>query len=279
MEERIQKILSQWGVASRRQAEQLILNGQVMVNGQVATLGQKANPDCDCITVDGKEIKQESRPQFIYLLINKPFGMVCTCEDPQGRPKVLDLLPEELRKGQGIHPVGRLDIESTGALILTNDGELTFQLTHPSHELGKTYQVLVKGHPSLETLNKWREGVILSGKPTLPAQVKVIDAQASDQTLRQTLLEIVISEGRNRQIRRVAELLGHPVIKLHRIAIGPVSLNGMNQDQLAPGHYRQMEQQEIDSLKNLVTSTTTKTHLQSVRRHIAPVLQTKERRV
>jgi len=258
MEERIQKILSQWGIASRRQAEQLILNGQVMVNGQLATLGQKANPDCDCITVDGKEIKQESRPQFIYLLINKPFGVVCTCEDPQGRPKVLDLLPEELRWGQGIHPVGRLDIESTGALILTNDGELTFQLTHPSHELGKTYQVLVKGHPSLETLNKWRQGVILSGKATLPAQVKLIDADKSCQTL----LEIVISEGRNRQIRRVAELLGHPVIKLHRTAIGPISLNVLNQDELAPGQYRQLAQKEIDSLKNLITFTTTKTHLQ-----------------
>lgn len=257
MGERIQKILSQWGIASRRQAEQLILNGQVMVNGQPATLGQKANPDCDCITVDGKEIKQASRPQFIYLLINKPFGVVSTCEDPQGRPKVLDLLPEELRRGQGIHPVGRLDLESTGALILTNDGELTFQLTHPSHELGKTYQVLVKGHPSLETLNKWRQGVILSGKTTLPAQVKLIDADGNSQTL----LEIVISEGKNRQIRRVAELLGHPVIKLHRIAIGPISLNVLNQDQLAPGQYRHMKQQEIDSLKNLVTFTTRKTHL------------------
>lgn len=257
MEERIQKILSQWGIASRRQAEQLILNGQVMVNGQVATLGQKANPDCDCITVDGKKIKQASRPQFIYLLINKPLGVVCTCEDPQGRPKVLDLLPEELRWGQGIHPVGRLDLESTGALILTNDGELTFQLTHPSHELGKTYQVLVKGHPSLETLNKWRQGVILSGKATLPAQVKLINADGNSQTL----LEIVISEGRNRQIRRVAELLGHPVIKLHRTAIGPISLNVLNQDELFPGQYRHMKQQEIDSLKNLVTFTTRKTHL------------------
>lgn len=257
MEERIQKILSQWGIASRRQAEQLILSGQVGVNGQPAILGQKANPDYDCITLNGQEIKRESRPQFIYLLINKPFGVVCTCEDPQGRPKVLDLLPEELRSGQGIHPVGRLDMESTGALILTNDGELTFQLTHPRHELEKTYQVLVKGLPSLSTLDKWRQGVMLFGKKTLPAQVEVIDAH----TTFHTLLKIVISQGRNRQIRRVAELLGHPVIKLHRTAIGPINLNILNKNELAPGQYRQLEQQEIDSLKNLVTSTINKIHL------------------
>ncbi len=147
MDERVQKLLSQWGIASRRHAEQLILEGRVRLNGAVAQLGQKANPDLDQIEVDGVAIKPANRPQFIYFLLNKPAGVVSTCTDPRHRKTVLDLLPTNLRTGSGIHPVGRLDAASTGALLLTNDGDLTFVLTHPRHQISKTYQVWVDGYP------------------------------------------------------------------------------------------------------------------------------------
>ena len=250
MEERVQKILSQWGIASRRQAENLILAGRVQLNGSVAHLGQKANPETDLIEVDGKLVKPNNRPQSIYLLLNKPAGVVSACRDSRGHTTVLDLLPNRLREGQGIHPVGRLDADSTGALLLTNDGELTFHLTHPRHHVSKTYQVWVQGHPPDAVLQVWRQGVNLSGKKTLPAQVRVLKQQAFE-----TLLEIVLTEGRNRQIRRVAEQLGYPVIHLHRTAIGPVQLQLPGEPRLASGHYRHLKDFEIRFLYNPVHLT------------------------
>ena len=242
MEERLQKILSQWGIASRRQAEKLIFDGRVRLNGAIAQLGQKANPATDIIQVDGRSIGCCNRPAVIYLLLNKPFGVVSTCRDPQGRVTVLDLLPISLRLDQGIHPVGRLDADSTGALLLTNDGQLTYQLTHPRHQTPKIYRVLVQGRPNAASLRQWRQGIVLSGRKTLPAQVRIVE-----QSLRnQTLLEITLREGRNRQIRRVAEQLGHPVLKLHRIAIGPVELQ-----KLPIGHYRLLSPSEINSLTDV----------------------------
>jgi pseudouridine synthase len=247
MTERLQKILSQWGVASRRQAEQMILDGRVYLNGEVVHLGQQADPQQDCIEVDGTRIYPGDRPQPLYVLLNKPAGVVSTCHDPEGRPTVIDLVASStlaatakpIGVDTGLHPVGRLDTASTGALILTNDGAVTFGLTHPRHEVPKTYQVWVEGFPKLRTLEHWRNGVMLDERSTLPAKVRVLDQNRDD-----TLLELVIREGRNRQIRRVAEQLGHPVRKLHRVTIGAIQLG-----KLPSGQYRYLSESEIRYLK------------------------------
>ncbi len=242
--ERLQKILREWGVASRRQAESMILAGQVRVNGVVAVIGQVADPTVDQIEVEGRSLTLTQRPDLIYLLLNKPRGLVSTCDDPQGRRTVLDCLPQSLQTGHGLHPVGRLDTDSTGALILTNDGALTFGLTHPKHEVPKTYEVSVEGNPTPETLSQWRHGVWLEGRKTLPAKVNVLRKLS-----RQTVLEIVLREGRNRQIRRVADQLGHPVIRLHRSAIGEIRLQPPGVSELSPGTLRPLSQSEITFLK------------------------------
>jgi 23S rRNA pseudouridine2605 synthase len=155
-----------------------------------------------------------------------------------------------MRVGQGIHPVGRLDVDSTGALLLTNDGELTFRLTHPRHLIPKTYQVWVAGNPSDSILQAWRQGVLLAGRKTLPAQVRCIQ-QNSDH---QTLLEVILYEGRKRQIRRVAEQLGYPVIKLHRTAIGSIQLQPPEKSPLPEGQYRSLSAWEIEFLRNPISS-------------------------
>jgi 23S rRNA pseudouridine2605 synthase len=178
-------------------------------------------------------------------LLNKPAGFVSTCHDPRDRRTILDLLPPELRHGYGIHPVGRLDTDSTGALLLTNDGDLTFVLTHPRHEISKTYRVWVEGDPSAATLRQWRQGVMLSGRRTLPARVCRLRTSADQRTE----LEIILWEGRNRQIRRVAEQLGHPVIQLHRTAIGSIQLQTVGASTLPSGAYRSLEDGEISFLK------------------------------
>lgn len=250
MAERVQKVLSQWGLASRRQAEAWIRQGRVQVNGAVAELGQRIDPGCDRITVDGKAVKPCDRPAALYILLNKPLGVVCTCHDPEGRRTVLDLLPQQLGQGQGLHPVGRLDVDSTGALLLTNDGELTYMLTHPRHQMAKTYRVWVEGHPAEKTLRQWQQGVRLDGRKTLPARVRVLR-----QTEQATQLEIVLREGRNRQIRRVAEQLGHPVLRLHRTAIGSIQLQSELATTLPPGNYRFLSESEIISLKTQIDLT------------------------
>ena len=242
MAARLQKILSQWGIASRRRAEQLILAGRVQVNGEVAQLGQTAEPTTDRIRVDGRLIAGQNRPEPVYLLLNKPVGIVSTCFDPQGRKTVLELLPRQLREYAGIHPVGRLDIDSSGALLLTNDGELTFRLTHPRHSVSKTYAVWVQGHPPNLVLAAWRSGIDLDGQYTLPAQIKVVN-QKDDRTL----LTIVLTEGRNRQIRRVATQLGYPVLHLHRTKIGNISVDGDRELQI--GCYRHLRLAELQILQ------------------------------
>ncbi len=242
MPARLQKILSQWGVASRRQAEQLILAGRVRLNGEVAKLGQTAEPATDVIEVDDKIISIQSRPKPVYLLLNKPIGVISTCHDPQGRKTVLDLLPPELRTCEGIHPVGRLDIDSSGALLLTNDGDLTFRLTHPSHSIAKTYDAWVQGQPSNGTIESWRNGIDLDGQFTLPAQVRVVKSKDD-----RTLLRITLTEGRNRQIRRVAAQLGHLVLQLHRIEIGKIGVDG--ERALSLGAYRHLQAAEVSNLQ------------------------------
>jgi pseudouridine synthase len=190
---------------------------------------QKADPERDDIRVDGVSLVPQQRPEGLYFLLHKPLGVFSTCDDPEGRKTVLQMLPPSLQQGQGIHPVGRLDANSTGALLLTNDGEFTFYLTHPKHQLSKTYRVWVTGHLAPQTLSQWRAGVDLDGQSTLPAQVKVLRTQQQS-----TFLEVILNEGRNRQIRRVAELLGHPVERLHRTAIGPVGLGDLPSGQFRP---------------------------------------------
>ena len=245
MAERVQKILSQWGIASRRKAEQMIREGRVKVNDRLAQLGDKVDLAVDTLEVDRKKIKLEEQPEKIYLLLNKPLGVVSTCYDPQQRSTILDLLPAKLRKGQGIHPVGRLDVDSTGALLLTNDGSLTLKLTHPRYHLPKTYHVYIQGCPTSKDLKRWRNGVTLFGRKTLPAKVTVIK-----QEQEKTLLEIVLIEGRNRQIRLIAERLGFSVISLHRVSIGSIALKSRDQGNLPSGKYRHLSQTEVDFLKN-----------------------------
>lgn len=247
MEARLQKVLSQWGIASRREAEEMIRRSRVHINGKLAQLGQKVDPEHDTITVDGKLVSAQAHPYLTYLLLNKPTGVVSTCYDPHGRKTVLDLLPEELRKGWGLHPVGRLDADSTGALILTNDGDLTYKLTHPSHNIPKTYRVLVKGHPPEAVLEMWRRGVLLDGRKTRPAKVSLLESLVD-----KSRLEIVLQEGRNRQIRRVAEQLGYPVVKLHRSAIGSIQLQNSKHPPLHQGNYRLLRDEEIRSLQEQV---------------------------
>lgn len=243
MLERLQKILSRHGIASRRESEQIILAGKVWVNGkQVTELGAKADPTCDRIEVNGKRLKTDA-PKLIYLLMNKPTGVVCTCDDPQGRRTVLNLLPTEY---QHLYPVGRLDYNSSGALILTNDGEFANYLMHPRHHVEKTYEVWVRDIPSPSILQQWQQGVLLDGRMTLPAIVKLQKVERSQNpklVAAKTLLNITLREGRNRQIRRVAEQLGHPVLALHRVAIASISVTS-----LKLGMYRFLKSTEIKDL-------------------------------
>lgn len=243
-EDRIQKVLSQWGIASRRQAEKMIVAGRVKLNNRTATLGDKVDLAIDKLEVDNQIIKKERRPSHVYLLLNKPLGVVSTCNDPQKRVTVIDLLPNYLQQGQGIHPVGRLDINSTGALILTNDGTLTLNLTHPRYHLPKTYHVWLNGCPTNRDLELWRKGVVLSEGKTLPAKVKILKQKQT-----RTLLEIVISEGKNRQIRRIAEQLGFEVVSLHRTAIASISLQTESGAKLSQGDYRHLTKREITFLQ------------------------------
>ena len=242
MPDRLQKILSRHGIASRREAEQMIVAGRVAVNGnKVTELGTKADPDRDRIEVDGK-LLQTTAPEFIYLLLNKPTGIVCTCDDPQGRRTVLDILPTEYRH---VYPVGRLDYNSSGALILTNDGDFANYLMHPRHHVPKTYEVWVRGVPDSQTIRQWQTGVILEGKRTQPATVKILKVDRTNQNPR-TELQIILSEGRNRQIRKVAELLGHPVLSLDRVAIASISLA-----YLKTGSFRLLNDDEIKTLGSI----------------------------
>lgn len=240
MSDRLQKILSRHGIASRREAEQIILAGRVAVNGRTITeLGTKADPERDRIEVDGK-LLQTNAPDFLYLLLNKPTSVVSTCDDPQGRKTVLDFLPPQY---QQVYPVGRLDYNSSGALILTNDGDFANYLMHPRHHVAKTYEVWVKGIPSHQLIQQWQTGIMLDGKLTLPATVKILQIERNKYPTPRTQLQIILSEGRNRQIRRVAEQLGHPVLALHRVAIGAISLAP-----LKSGSYRLLSDYEIKTL-------------------------------
>jgi 23S rRNA pseudouridine2605 synthase len=237
--ERLQKVLARAGVASRRQAEELIRQGRVTVNRQVVTqLGTKVVPGRDDIRVDGARIRLES--SRVYIMLNKPRGVLSTMEDERGRKALGDLVSVSTR----LYPVGRLDVSSEGLILLTDDGELANLLTHPRYEHEKEYLVLVNGQPSDKTLEAWQRGVLLDEKPTAPARVNVLRSQGDS-----TLLRIVMREGRKRQIRRVASLLGHPVRELKRVRLGPLDLGP-----LETGQWRYLTAKEIRDLESLKRS-------------------------
>jgi len=241
MIERLQKYLAGAGIASRRKCEELIVQGQVRVNNSVVTeLGTKVDPQKDIVEVKGKLIKYIEKKDYSYILLNKPKGYLTSLSDPFGRPLVLDLL-----KGvkERVYPVGRLDFNSEGLLILTNDGELTYALTHPAKEVEKVYIVKVKGIPSPEKLKTLSKGVILENNYRIsPCNIYLLKITNGN-----AILKIKIREGKKRQIRKMAEHIGHFVLKLRRTQLGPISLKGVK-----PGEYRYLNKEEIKSLKKIV---------------------------
>jgi len=235
--ERLQKYLAHAGVASRRKCEELIVAGRVSVNGETVTaLGTQVDPQRDRVAVDGRPITPPRRHR--YLLLNKPRGVLSTARDPHGRRTVLDLVPSERR----LYPVGRLDMDSEGLLLLTDDGELAQRLTHPRYEHDRAYEVWVDGRPSQTTLQRLREGIELQDGPTWPAEVAVQRRESGG-----TWLRFVIHEGRKRQLRRMCEAVGHPVRRLVRVAMGPLALGELTQ-----GQYRALTRQEQQALRKAV---------------------------
>lgn len=233
MEERLQKLLSRYGVASRRQAEQMIEAGRVRVNGNTARLGDSADLSEDVVELDGVPIRKE--PPKTYILLNKPRGYVTTLHDEQGRKQVADLVRD---CGQRVYPVGRLDQYSEGLLLLTNDGELANRLTHPSHAVEKVYEVWVSGYETgLE--EKLTHPIEIDGRRTLPARVKLL--WQKDHTAK---LTVAISEGRNRQIRRLCQAAGLTVTRLKRIQEGPLILGS-----LPVGKWRHLTREEVEALR------------------------------
>lgn len=232
--ERLQKVLAAAGIGSRRQCEELIRAGRIEVDGKVVTeLGTRVDPSASKIRVDGEAI---GSPERVYYAVNKPEGVVSTARDPAGRPRVVDLVPGDRAR---LFPVGRLDLYSEGLILLTNDGELANQLTHPRFGVAKTYRVQVAGEPSAEILDKLRRGVYLAEGMTRVDSVIVKTHHGKS-----TILEIVLSEGRNREIRRIMAKVGHKVMKLMRLAVGPVRLG-----KLGPGEYRRLTRAEVDALR------------------------------
>jgi len=236
--ERLQKILANAGVASRRKCEELILSGKVMVNDEVVTaLGTKADPDIDVITVNGKTIGAEKK---VYLVFNKPKGVITSASDPQGRKIVTDYL-----KGikERLYPVGRLDYDTEGLLILTNDGDFAHLLTHPKHHVSKTYLATVKGVPHGTELDKLKQGIMLEDGMTAPAEVEYHDL---DSEGKQSTISITIHEGRNRQVRRMFDAISHPVLRLKRISFGDLFLGNLKR-----GVYRHLTKEEVEGLYKL----------------------------
>jgi 23S rRNA pseudouridine2605 synthase len=238
---RVQKIIAQAGLASRREAEEWIREGRVSVNGAVARLGDRADPARDSIRVDGKRVTPRAGPKT-YILLNKPKGYVTTVSDPHQRDTVLDLLPGGLKRG--IKPVGRLDVQTEGLLLLTDDGDLARELTHPSSECPKEYRVKVSGQPSEKDLERLRRGVFLEGRKTKPATIERIPTAARGEK-GNAWFRVVLTEGRNRQIRRMFESVGHPVSKLKRTGIGPIRDEG-----LPAGAHRRLSEKEVSALKH-----------------------------
>lgn len=240
--ERLQKIIAHAGFASRREAETMIREGRVTVNGRVVTeLGSKADPGADHIKVDGKLI---TRPEtHRYILLYKPKEVMTTVEDPQGRRTVIDLV-----KGvrERIYPVGRLDFHSEGLIILTNDGDLAFKVSHPKHGSVKTYHVKVRGVPEDRIIEKLERGITIDGKRTLPCEIGRLKTTGRGDDAGNSWFEVKLREGRTQQIRKMFKAVGHPVSKLRRVAIGPLS-----DPRLTPGDYRELTTREVKMLATM----------------------------
>lgn len=230
--ERLQKVLARVGIGSRRTCEDLIEGGHVRVNGEVARLGRRVDVEHDLVTVDGAPIG--IRPDLVHYLLNKPAGVVTTADDPQGRPTVIGLVPAEPR----VFPVGRLDQDTEGLLVLTNDGELAHRLTHPSYGVDKEYLAWVEGSPSRGAVRRLREGIELDDGLTAPAKAALVAPG---------LIRLTIHEGRNRQVRRMCEAIGHPVQRLVRTRIGPLA-----DRRLKPGAWRPLTTDEVHDLERAV---------------------------
>jgi len=238
--ERLQKILADRGIASRRKAEDLIREGHVTLNGQIARVGDKADPERDAIKVDGRRIA--APPEKIYLVLNKPKNIVSTMDDPEGRTTVFDLVRMPAR----LFTVGRLDYDAEGVLLFTNDGELAHRLAHPSFEIPRSYSVKVKGKPESAEIQKLSRGVRLEDGLTAPCRITPIR-----ETEGNSWVEMTLHEGRNRQVKRMWEKMGYPVLKLKRVSFAGVKLG-----RLQPGEYRFLTQEEVGKLKAMISSKT-----------------------
>lgn len=233
MEERLQKILAAAGICSRRKAELYIKAGRVKVDGMVVTqLGAKADLATQTIAFDNKPLP---RPQLVTFLLNKPKGYVTTMNDPQGRPVVASLMPKVKER---VFPVGRLDIDTEGALLMTNDGDLAQRILHPSNEINRTYEALVAGRPTKRKISQLAKGILIDGQMTWPAQIKMLD-----RLPRNTRFQVVIHEGRKRQVRKMFAAIGHPVIELRRTAYGELALGG-----LRVGNYRKLAEKDLNTV-------------------------------
>ena len=230
--ERLQKVLARVGIGSRRVCEDLIAEGRVTVDGEVAVLGRRVDVETALIELDGAPIGV--RPDLVHYLLNKPAGVVTTADDPQGRPTVVGLVPAEPR----VFPVGRLDVDTEGLLLLTNDGELAYRLTHPSFGVEKEYVAELEGSPSRAALRRLREGVELGDGTTAPARAALLEP---------SVVRLTVHEGRNRQVRRMCDAVGHPVVRLIRTRIGPLADRS-----LAPGAWRELTGDEVRSLQRAV---------------------------
>lgn len=234
---RLQKYMALCGVASRRASEELIKNGQVQVNGRVVLeMGTVIDPDKDRVSVDGKTVKPEKKK--VYIMLNKPVGIVTSLKDEKGRTVVTDLIEGV---DERIYPVGRLDSDTSGLLLLTNDGELAFKLTHPSKRIFKKYIAIVEGLPNKSELERLRNGIKIDGRVTSKAKVKVLKNFGED-----SILEIDIFEGRNRQVKKMCEAVNHPVKKLKRVAFGELQLGG-----LESGNWRFLNEEELGFIRSL----------------------------
>lgn len=232
---RLQKFMADNGIASRRKSEELISAGKVKVNGHPAQLGDKINPRKDIVTVSGKKIVPPRSKKMVYIMLNKPRGYVTTVSDELGRKTVMDLVSDV---GERVYPVGRLDKDSEGLLILTNDGSFTNCMTHPSHQYAKVYKVTVRPSVNDEILKNLREGIEIDGRKTAPCEVTVITEQDN-----RVVLEFILHEGRNRQIRKMCESQGLEVARLRRVSIGSLKLGMLQQ-----GQYRELSEQEVKKL-------------------------------
>jgi 23S rRNA pseudouridine2605 synthase len=242
MQERLQKIIAHAGFASRREAESMMREGRVTLNGRVVTeLGTKADADRDHIKVDGKLVTKAEPHR--YILLYKPKEVMTTVEDPQGRRTVIDLV-RGIR--ERIYPVGRLDFHSEGLVLLTNDGELAFKVSHPTHGSVKTYNVKVRGVPEERLIDKLRRGITIEGKRTLPCVIERIKTTGKGEDEGNSWFEVKLHEGRTQQIRKMFQAVGHPVNKLKRVAIGPIM-----DAKLTPGSWRELTKQEVKLLATL----------------------------